>query len=89
MAIRTNPLLRLQSDEKRGNHTAKGQSINSEGVEGKAMWGKRAKWVDYWAPDGRSHRRHRDHGSSVQSAASDLVARQAVRSGRGQSVWDS
>ena len=50
MGIRTNPLLRLQTDEKRGNHTAKGQSINSEGVEGKAMWGKRAKWVDYWAP---------------------------------------
>ena len=50
MAIRTNPLLRLQADAKRGNHTAKGQSINSEGVEGKEMWGKRAKWVDYWAP---------------------------------------
>ena len=43
-------MLRLRSDEKRGNHTAKGNSINSEGVEGKAMWGKRAKWVDYWAP---------------------------------------
>lgn len=50
MGIRTNPLLRLRSDEKRGNHTAKGASINSEGVEGKAMWGKRAAWVDYWAP---------------------------------------
>ena len=50
MGIRTHPLLRLQSDEKRGNHTAKGKSVNSEGVEGRAMWGKRAKWVDYWAP---------------------------------------
>lgn len=50
MGIRTNPLLRLDSDEKRGNHTAKGQAINSEGVEGRAIWGKRAKWVDYWAP---------------------------------------
>lgn len=50
MGIRTNPRLRLENDKKRGNHTAKGQSINSEGVEGKAMWGKRAKWVDYWAP---------------------------------------
>ncbi len=50
MAIRTHPLLRLQADEKRGNHTAKGQAVNSEGVEGKAMWGQRAKWVDYWAP---------------------------------------
>ncbi len=34
MGIRTHPLLRLQTDEKRGNHTAKGKSINSEGVEG-------------------------------------------------------
>ncbi|WP_419189355.1 PmoA family protein [Stieleria marina] len=50
MGIRTNPLLRLDADKKRGTHTAKGQSINSEGDEGKAMWGKRAKWVDYWAP---------------------------------------
>ncbi len=50
MGIRTHPMLRLQADEKRGNHTAKGKSINSEGVEGKEMWGKRAKWVDYWAP---------------------------------------
>ncbi|MGB7342948.1 MAG: PmoA family protein [Pirellulaceae bacterium] len=50
MGIRTNPSLRLKADPKRGNHTAAGQSINSEGVEGKAMWGKRAKWVDYWAP---------------------------------------
>lgn len=50
MGIRTNPLLRLSKDEKRGNHTANGKSINSEGVEGAAMWGKRAKWVDYWGP---------------------------------------
>ncbi|TWU02125.1 DUF6807 domain-containing protein [Stieleria varia] len=50
MGIRTNPLLRLSNDPKRGNHTAKGKAINSEGVEGKDIWGKRAKWVDYWAP---------------------------------------
>lgn len=50
MGIRTHPLLRLTTDEKRGNHTAKGSAINSEGVSGKAIWGKRAKWVDYWAP---------------------------------------
>lgn len=50
MGIRTHPMLRLKTDEKRGNHTAKGKSINSEGVEGKEMWGKRASWVDYWAP---------------------------------------
>ena len=55
MGIRTHPLLRLQSDEKRGNHTAKGSAVNSEGVEGKEIWGKRAKWVDYWAPiDGKT-----------------------------------
>lgn len=50
MGIRTNPLLRLQSDPKRGNHTAKGKAVNSEGIEGTEIWGKRAKWVDYWAP---------------------------------------
>jgi hypothetical protein len=50
MGIRTHPLLRLTADEKRGNHTAKGNAVNSEGVEGKEIWGKRAKWVDYWAP---------------------------------------
>ena len=50
MGIRTNSLLRLRADPKRGNHTASGKSINSEGVEGKEMWGKRAKWVDYWGP---------------------------------------
>jgi hypothetical protein len=49
MAIRTHPMLRLQTDEKRGNHTAKGNAINSEGIAGKAIWGQRAKWVDYWA----------------------------------------
>jgi hypothetical protein len=48
MGIRTHPQLRLKTDERRGNHTANGHAVNSEGVEGKAMWGKRAKWVDYW-----------------------------------------
>lgn len=48
MGIRTAPTLRLNATPKRGNHTAGGQSINSEGIEGKAMWGKRAAWVDYW-----------------------------------------
>ena len=50
MGIRTHPMLRLRADDKRGNHTAKGQAINSEGIEGKEIWGKRAKWVDYWGP---------------------------------------
>ncbi|KAA5541063.1 hypothetical protein FYK55_19400 [Roseiconus nitratireducens] len=48
MAIRTNPLLRLSSAPKKGNHTAVGHSVNSEGVRDKEMWGKRAAWVDYW-----------------------------------------
>lgn len=44
MAIRTNPVLRVEGPK------AKGKCCNSEGVKGKAIWGKRAKWVDYWAP---------------------------------------
>ena len=44
MSIRTHPALRLQGK------VAKGQAINSEGVAGKAVWGKSAKWVDYWGP---------------------------------------
>lgn len=50
MGIRTHPMLRLRTSEKHGNHTANGQAVNSEGVEGKEIWGKRAKWVDYWGP---------------------------------------
>ena len=50
MAIRTCPPLRLTDDKKVKMKVAKGNSVNSEGVEGKDMWGKRAKWVDYWAP---------------------------------------
>ena len=52
MGVRTHPLLRLSTSEKHGNHTAKGQAVNSEGDVGGSMWGKRAKWVDYWAPIG-------------------------------------
>ena len=50
MGIRLHPLMRLSTDKKRGNHTALGKAINSDGIEGGAIWGKRAKWVDYWAP---------------------------------------
>lgn len=38
--IRTNPKLRIDKGAR---------AENSEGVEGKAIWGKRAKWVDYSA----------------------------------------
>jgi hypothetical protein len=48
MAIRTHPMLRLKASPNRGNHTVTGHSINSEGVQDRAMWGKRAAWVDYW-----------------------------------------
>lgn len=48
MAIRMHPALRLRGK------VAAGRAINSEGVEGRAVWGKRARWVDYSAPiDGR------------------------------------
>ena len=46
MAIRTHPNLRLENDD--GVSTANGQAVNSEGVRGKAVWGKRAAWIDYW-----------------------------------------
>ncbi len=46
MSIRTHPALRLTGK------AAKGSAINSEGVEGKALWAKAAKWVDYWGPIG-------------------------------------
>ena len=48
MGVRTNPALRLKPVKKGGKPT--GQSVNSEGVEGKAMWGKKAAWVSYWGP---------------------------------------
>ena len=50
MAIRTHPKLRLSADKRRGNHTAAGHAVNSEGHTDNELWGKRAKWVDYWAP---------------------------------------
>jgi len=48
MAIRTHPNLRLDNAPERGVTTANGQAVNSEGVSGKAVFGKRAKWIDYW-----------------------------------------
>ncbi len=44
MAIRTTPYLRLKGK------FAAGKAQNSVGQSGKAIWGKRAKWVDYHAP---------------------------------------
>jgi len=44
-SIRTLPTLRLEGP------VAKGSSVNSEGVTGKDVWGKRATWVDFSGPD--------------------------------------
>ena len=46
-AIRTHPALRLEPDPARGVRHVTGQAINSEGVRGKAIWGKPARWVHY------------------------------------------
>ncbi|UCH63643.1 MAG: PmoA family protein [Fidelibacterota bacterium] len=55
MGVRTHPNLRLENDPERGVTTANGQAVNSEGVEGRDVWGKRAKWVDYWGTiDGKT-----------------------------------
>lgn len=42
MGIRMHPALRLEGP------VAVGQAINSEGVGSAEIWGKRAKWIDYW-----------------------------------------
>jgi hypothetical protein len=55
MAIRTHPNLQLDNDPKHGVTTANGQALTSTGVNGKAVWGKRAEWIDYWGQiDGRT-----------------------------------
>jgi len=48
MAIRMHPNLRLDNDPEHGVTAANGQAVNSEGVSGKAVFGKRARWIDYW-----------------------------------------
>ena len=50
MGIRTHPSLRLVNDERRGVTTAAGRAVNSEGVTGADVWGKRARWVHYQGP---------------------------------------
>jgi hypothetical protein len=46
LAIRTHPALRLKGE------VAAGRAVNSEGNRDGELWGKAAKWVDYWAPVG-------------------------------------
>ena len=53
-AIRTHPDLRLKNRPKDGVVEVFGKARNSEGVEGKAIWGKKAKWLLYQGPiDGK------------------------------------
>jgi hypothetical protein len=48
MGLRSHPALNLKGS------VAKGQCVNSEGESGGAIWGRHAKWVDYWGPvDGK------------------------------------
>lgn len=42
MSIRTHPNLRLNGE------VANGKAVNSAGDRDKDLWGKAAKWVDYW-----------------------------------------
>jgi hypothetical protein len=53
-AIRTHPDLRLTAKPKAGVTEVFGKAINSEGVTGKDVWGKQAKWLLYYGPiDGK------------------------------------
>ena len=47
LGLRTHPHLRLTANKKKGVTEVFGQAVNSEGVKGKAIWGKRADWVHY------------------------------------------
>ncbi|MEM7305328.1 MAG: PmoA family protein [Planctomycetota bacterium] len=42
--LRMHPALRLRGE------SAQGSALNSEGVEGKDVWGKRARWIAYGGP---------------------------------------
>ena len=47
-AIRTHPDLRLTAKPKSGVEQVFGNATNSEGVTGKNVWGKQAKWLLYY-----------------------------------------
>ena len=49
-AIRMHPDLRLTAKPKSGVEKVFGKSVNSEGVTGKDVWGKQAKWLMYYGP---------------------------------------
>ena len=48
VGIRTHPDLRLNPSPKHGVKEVFGKARNSEGIEGKNIWGKRADWVHYY-----------------------------------------
>lgn len=48
MGVRTHPNLRLSRPQVDGKPQPVGQVLNSEGVSGPQVWGKRAAWIDYW-----------------------------------------
>ena len=48
VGIRTHPDLRLTASPKYGVKKVYGKARNSEGGEGKGIWGKRADWVHYY-----------------------------------------
>ncbi|TWT66928.1 hypothetical protein Pla123a_43570 [Posidoniimonas polymericola] len=48
MATRTRPELRLTASSRGANALPTGHAVNSEGDKDQGVWGKRAKWVDYW-----------------------------------------
>ncbi|MEG3604747.1 MAG: DUF6807 family protein [Verrucomicrobiota bacterium] len=50
VGIRTHPHLRLTPNPKHGVREVFGKARNSEGLEGKGIWGKRADWVHYYGP---------------------------------------
>ncbi len=49
-AIRTHPDLRLTPRPKDGVKEVFGKATNSEGISGKAIWGKQARWLLYQGP---------------------------------------
>lgn len=48
MGVRTHPNLRLSRPSADGIAQPIGQAVNSDGVSGSQVWGKRAAWIDYW-----------------------------------------
>jgi hypothetical protein len=48
IGLRTHPHLRLAANPGKGVKAVFGHAANSEGVEGKGVWGQRANWIHYW-----------------------------------------